>query len=221
VVGLVFELGEDARRATVESQVSFMLVISAIWFGCLNSAREIVKELPIWRQERAVNLQPLPYLASKLAPLAAISGLQVAGLVAVVAVLLDLSGSPWAQAGVLWLAAFAATAMGLLLSALVTSSDKAVATVPLLLIPQVILSGAIVALSGAVEWIARGTMISYWAFDAMKNLREESVRDALGPTGAPQVAPASGLSTDLAAISAMLLVFLVAAWLALRRGEAR
>lgn len=221
IVGVVFDLGEVARRATAESQVSFMLVISAIWFGCLNSAREIVKELPIWRRERAVNLDPLPYLASKLAPLAVISGLQVASLVAAVALLLDLSGNIWAQAGVLWLASLAATAMGLLVSALVTSSDKAVATVPVLLIPQVILSGAIVTLTGAVEWVAKVSMISYWAFDAMKNLMGESVRKAMGPAGAPLVAMESGLRADLGAIAALLAVFLAAAWLALRRGEAR
>ncbi|MGZ5339638.1 MAG: ABC transporter permease, partial [Thermoleophilaceae bacterium] len=217
----VFDLGEVARRATAESQVSFMLVISAIWFGCLNSAREIVKELPIWRRERAVNLDPLPYLASKLAPLAAISGLQVASLVAAVALLLDLSGNIWAQAGVLWLASLAATAMGLLVSALVTSSDKAVATVPVLLIPQVILSGAIVTLTGAVEWVAKVSMISYWAFDAMKNLMGESVRNAVGPAGSPLVAMESGLRADLGAIAALLAVFLATAWLVLRRGEAR
>jgi ABC-type multidrug transport system ATPase subunit len=221
VIGLVFELGEGAQRATAESQVSFMLVVSAIWFGCLNSAREIVKELPIWRRERAVNLEPLPYLASKLGPLAAISALQVAGLVAATTLLLDLSGSAWAQACVLWLASLAATAMGLLVSALVTSSDKAVATVPVLLIPQVILSGAIVALGGAVEWVAKTTMISYWAFDAMKNLMGESVRNTVGPTGAALVRTESGLRGDLGAMAALLGVFLFAAWLALRRGEAR
>lgn len=156
VVAAVFDVGDGARRAVAEAQVSFLLVLSAIWFGCLNSAREIVKELPIWYRERAVNLEPLPYLASKLMPLAAIAGLQVAALVATVTLLLDLSGRAWTQGVTLWLAAVAATAMGLMTSAIATSSDKAVAMVPVLLIPQVILSGAIVALDGAAEWVARG-----------------------------------------------------------------
>ena len=221
VIAGVFDVDEGARRATAEAQVSFMLVLSSIWFGCLNSAREIVKELPIWRRERAVNLQPLPYLASKLAPLAAIAGLQVAALVTTVTLVLGLSGRGWAQVAVLWLAAVAATAMGLMMSAIATSSDKAIAMVPVLLIPQVILSGAIVALGGVAEWVARGTMISYWSYDAMKNLMRADVRNAVGPTGAPLVVLESGLGTDIIALGALFIAFLAAAWLALRRETRR
>jgi ABC transport system ATP-binding/permease protein len=53
-----------------------MLVLSAIWFGCLNAARELVKELPIYLRERSVNLSLGPYLASKLVPLAVLCALQ-------------------------------------------------------------------------------------------------------------------------------------------------
>ena len=55
------------------------LVLSAIWFGCLNSAREFVKELPIYLRERSVNLGIAPYLTSKLVPLAALARLPVRG----------------------------------------------------------------------------------------------------------------------------------------------
>ena len=46
--------GELPQRAAAESQTTFVLILSAIWFGCINSAREIVKELPIYLRERAV-----------------------------------------------------------------------------------------------------------------------------------------------------------------------
>ena len=73
VVGLVFGKGDTiAQRAVSESQLSFMLVISAVWFGCLNAAREIVKELPIYARERSVNLAVGPYLARKLLTLNAL-----------------------------------------------------------------------------------------------------------------------------------------------------
>ena len=63
----------------------------------------------------------------------------------------------------------AATAMGLAISAFVDSNDKAVTLVPVLLIPQVIFSGAIVTLGKTGEAFARLTMISFSAFDAMKS----------------------------------------------------
>ncbi len=220
VVGSVFELGEGAQRAAAESQVAFMLVISAIWFGCLNSAREIVKERPIWQRERAVSLEPLPYLASKLVPLAAIATIQVAGLLGATTLALGLSGSNVARSAVLLLAALASTAMGLTVSALVTSSDKAVATVPIILIPQVILSGAIVKLEGVTALIAKTTMVSFWAFDAMKNAMDPAVREAPVPPGVFPILVEAPLTTDLIAIAALLSVFIAAAWLALRRKEA-
>jgi hypothetical protein len=69
--------------------------------------------------------------------------------------------------------------------------------------------------------VAKLTMISYWAFDAMKNLMDTELRDALGPTGAPMVVAEAGLRSDLLAIAGLFALFLAAAWLALRRGEAR
>jgi len=208
MVGSVFELGDAARRAAVEAQIAFVLVISAVWFGCLNSAREIVKELPIWQRERAVSVRPLPYLTSKLGPLAAIAALQVAGLLAAVEGLLDLSGGALARAGVLYLSALAATAMGLTLSALVNTSDKAIASIPALLIPQVILSGVLVEPEGAMEWLARLSTIAYWAFDAAKHTLDS-----------PLVPTHSRLGVDLAALAGFAAAFLVTSWLALRRGQ--
>ena len=65
-------------------------------------------------------------------------------------------------------AGMAATTMGLTVSAFVNTNDKAIATIPILLIPQVVLSNAIVRLDGVAETVAKVTMISFWAFDAMK-----------------------------------------------------
>ncbi|MGH8598342.1 MAG: ATP-binding cassette domain-containing protein, partial [Gammaproteobacteria bacterium] len=63
VVGTVFDAdGALPAQAVAQGQISFMLVLSAIWFGCLNSAREIVKELPVYLRERSVNLGLAPYM---------------------------------------------------------------------------------------------------------------------------------------------------------------
>jgi ABC-type multidrug transport system ATPase subunit len=205
VVGLVFDTaGAPAQRAGTEMQVAFMMVISAIWFGCLNAAREIVKELPIYLRERAVNLGIAPYLASKLLPLAVVCLLQTAALVATIALLLDVSGSHLARAGVLWLTGLAATGLGLCVSAAVGGSDKAIATVPILLIPQVVLAGAIVPLTGASEAVARASMISFWSFAAMKQTLGEAVRTAVGPTGLPVVSLDQGTGTCLAMLGLFL-----------------
>mgnify|MGYP003395400801 CR=1 FL=1 len=64
----------------------------------------------------------------------------------------------------------AATCMGLSVSAFVDSNDKAVAMAPILLIPQVVLSNAVVRLGPVGLWVAKSSMVSFWALDAMKTV---------------------------------------------------
>ena len=220
VIGSVFDTSGPTPKQVTETHVSFMLVISAIWFGCLNSAREVVKELPIFLRERAVNLEVAPYLLSKLGPLALICVIQVVGLVVATSALVELSGSNAARTGVLCLAALAATAMGLTVSALVNSSDKAVAAVPMLLIPQVILSNAIVQLEGGSKLVAKASIVSFWAFDAMKALMDPEIR-APGDIGTSLVLVETDLWTDVTAMGLLLAAFLASALLALRLKDRR
>jgi ABC-type multidrug transport system ATPase subunit len=217
VIGLVFDIDRELPlRVVQESQISFILVLSAIWFGCLNSARELVKELPIYLRERSVNLGLTPYLFSKLVPLAGLCLLQCALLLGVVASMISIPGDLPARFAVLFGAGMAATAMGLSVSAFVNSNDKAVATVPILLIPQVILSGAVVKLKGAGLWFAKASMISFWAFDAMKATLSAEVRSARDFTGALLLPLEGGVGSDLGIAAAMGAAFLAAAVLGLK-----
>ena len=209
VIGLVFDTsGALPERAKVQGQVSFMLVIAAIWFGCLNAAREIVKEQPVYLRERAVNLGIAPYLASKAVVLCALCVAQCLALVSIVAWNLDLGGDALARAAVLVATGVTATAMGLTVSALVASADKAIAMVPLLLLPQVILSGAIVKLGTASEAIARASVIAFWGYEGMQATLAPDVRALLAND------PSWG--TAIAALGAFFVVFVACAAMALR-----
>jgi ABC transport system ATP-binding/permease protein len=217
VVGLVFSIGDTlAARAVAESQIAFMLVVAAVWFGCLNAAREIVKELPIYARERSVNLGIGPYLASKLLPLALLCAIQCVTLLAAVAAFLDIPGSFAARVGILFATGMAASAMGLLVSAAVTTTDKAVAIVPILLIPQVILSNAVVRLEGWSETIAKATVVAFWGFDGMKATLADEVQQAKDLAGKALVPVVGSYQGDLLIVGAFALVFLGATLLALR-----
>lgn len=220
VVGLVFSIGDNiAARAVAESQIAFMLVVAAVWFGCLNAAREIVKELPIYARERSVNLGIGPYLASKLLPLAILCAIQCTTLLAAVAVFLTIPGSFVARAGILFATGMAASAMGLLVSAAVTTTDKAVAIVPILLIPQVILSNAVVRLEGWSETIAKATVVAFWGFDGMKATLADEVQQAKDMAGKVLVPVVGSYSSDMWIIAAFAVVFLCATLLALRQRD--
>jgi ABC transport system ATP-binding/permease protein len=147
VLALVFAVsGSDQsgfERLERGPAALFLLVASAVWFGCSNSAREIVAERAVYRRERMVNVTLGAYAMSKLTVLSAICALQCLLLLGIAWVPLGFTGSFAATYGVLLLSSLAGLGMGLTLSALVTSVEAATALVPMLLIPQIILGGVI------------------------------------------------------------------------------
>jgi hypothetical protein len=72
IIGVVLLLA--ARRDALQNVVSsngrlvlFLLAVVAVWFGVLNSVREVTKEARIYRRERLANLRISAYLFSKSA----------------------------------------------------------------------------------------------------------------------------------------------------------
>ena len=217
VVGAIFDTsGNPAERAQALSQIAFVLVLSAIWFGGINSAREIVKELPIYLRERAVVLQIPAYMLSKLLPLAVLCAIQCLSFLAIVTQMIDFPGSFLDRFVILFLAGFAATGMGLTVSAFVASNDKAIAILPLLLIPQFILSNTIVHLDGIAETVAKLSVISYWSLDAMRATLEQSVLNLRGTDGNPFIRLSADWQTDVLATAALALGFLMLAMIGLK-----
>ena len=217
VVGAVFDTsGTLPGLAIAQSQVAFMLVLSAIWFGCLNSAREIVKELPVYLRERAVNLAVVPYILSKLLPLAVLCLVQCLLLLTVVSVSLSLPGDFLPRLLLLSASAFAASAMGLAISAFVDTNDKAIAMVPILLIPQVVLSNALTTLTGINLWVAKLSMISFWGYDAFKATLSPDILAARDPAGATLIPLVESYGLGVSVIMLMTLAFLGLVGLGLR-----
>jgi hypothetical protein len=202
---------ELAARALTESQIVFILSLSVIWFGCINSVRELVKELPIYLRERSVNLAIAPYIISKFIPLTAICFLQCLLLLGVLELFISIPGDLISRFLVLFAIATASTTMGLAVSAFVDSNDKAMTTIPILLVPQIILAGAVAKLTGAALWVAKFTMISYWGFDAMKNTLSDEVKTVKSFTGELILPISASMITGLLVIIGLAVIFLIIA----------
>jgi ABC-type multidrug transport system ATPase subunit len=156
-------------------QVLLILVMGACLIGVANGVRELVKERPIYNRERAAGLSPGAYLASKLIVLGLISAVQ-----AVVLVLIGLAGRPLPPHGavltgaplvelMLAIAVLAVASMtaGLLISAVVNSSDKTMPLLVVTVLAEVVLSGAVFRLNGMaglgqLSWLSP----SRWGFGA-------------------------------------------------------
>src|SRR5205085_9107268 len=96
----------------------FILVLSAIWFGTSNAAREIMRERAIYIRERMVNLGLFNYVMSKFALLALICIAQCTVLLGIVFFALGFHGGMSAflqELGALIATSINAVALGLLL----------------------------------------------------------------------------------------------------------
>lgn len=186
------------KVAGAVSPALFLLVVAALWFGCSNAAREIVGEWAIYRRERMVNLKIPSYVASKLTVLGGLCFLQCLVMLALVAWGCDLQGNWLALLGLLTLVALVGTGFGLLVSALARTSEVALGLVPLILIPMVILGGALFPRHDMPQPAQSLTqaMASRWAFEGVLLLESEARKRFV-----PPAAPLAGAPTRTAAAS--------------------
>ncbi len=131
----------------------FIMAFAAAMFGIVNGVREIVKEAPIYRRERTVNLGIVPYMFSKIMVLGLLCLIQSAVLVLVVNLAAPIQQGIILPAPVeiyitMALTAVAGLMLGLMISAIAPNNDRAVSLIPLLLVPQVIFSGILFKLDG-------------------------------------------------------------------------
>ncbi|MFM7166649.1 MAG: FHA domain-containing protein [Planctomycetaceae bacterium] len=172
---------ELPQQASKSASIMFLLAISSVWFGCNNAAREIVKEKAIYVRERDVNLQTTAYVVSKFAVLCGISFLQVF-LLCLISGWGTSVGLGFAAVGLLCCLAVAGTTGGLLISAVSNTSDMAIATVPLVLVPQIVLAGAIAKVDGFAEWLAQSGIVLYWGYGGLISCFPSDQSELLGYT---------------------------------------
>ena len=154
--------------------VVMFLVLSTMWPGVTNAIREVVKERPITRLEVASGLSPRAYVASKVAFLGAITMVQ-SSLIAYVAtgrqqitgdgVLVSMRLELVTVAALIGLVA---CTLGLALSSITKTPDKALALLPTALVVQLAFAGTWAETSHLpVLRGLRSLMASRWGMEAM------------------------------------------------------
>jgi ABC-type multidrug transport system ATPase subunit/pSer/pThr/pTyr-binding forkhead associated (FHA) protein len=206
------------------STVLLMLVICACLAGAALSVRELVKERAIYMRERAAGLSPGAYLSSKLVVLGVIAIVQAFVLVLLGVALWPvpksgsfLTGAPLAEL-LVGIAVLCVTSMclGLLVSALVSTSEKAMPFLVILTMVQVILSGAVpVALYFPITAIAPAR----WGFGAVASTADLNNTSPIQPgkTDLLWVHTSSQWLTDIAVTIGLGLLFVLITYVILRR----
>jgi ABC transport system ATP-binding/permease protein len=187
VFGDVSQIADLRVRTFRTINLLFLLSVSCFWFGCNNAAKEIVKERTIFTRERDFNLLAGSYYMSKLIVLAAISFVQTMVVYAIVKSVCGPPGEMWDQVIIVAALAVTGTTLGLLISAFSKNEEMAVTLVPMAIIPQIVLSGAIAPVKGLGKVLAYVFVTSYWGKRGL---------DALLPDDVTRFARFAELSVD-------------------------
>jgi ABC-type multidrug transport system permease subunit len=122
----------------------FMTLVVSMFLGLTNSADEIIRDRAMLNRERNHNLRTFYYLTGKVIALATFALLQCVIYLLIGNWMLELRDMFFVHLGWMFVTALSGACLGLLVSCIVHDSRTALNTIPLLLIPQIILGGALI-----------------------------------------------------------------------------
>ncbi len=150
----------------------FLLALYGVLVGGIGQMREIVKEADIYKRERLVNLKILPYILSKIWVAGLLALYQTAAFVLIHYLAFQMPGTLLDTAMVyvtLTLSTMAGMMLGLFASALAPNPNSASLLVIVMMIPQIVLGGALIALPGAGQYVSALTT-TRWAFESLMSI---------------------------------------------------
>lgn len=122
----------------------FMSIIVSLFMGLTVSAEEIIRDRKILKREAFLNLSRSSYLLSKISILFILSAIQTLTFVIIGNYILDIKGMTLAYWLILFSTSCLANLIGLNISSAFNSAVTIYILIPILLIPQLILSGVVV-----------------------------------------------------------------------------
>ncbi|MCB8963873.1 MAG: ATP-binding cassette domain-containing protein [Bacteroidales bacterium] len=153
----------------------FMALIVALFIGLTVSAEEIFRDRKILKREAFLNLSRSSYLFSKIAILFLLSAIQTITFILIANGILQIRGMYFDYWLILFSTAVCANMLGLNISATFNSAVTIYIVIPLLMIPMMVLSGAMFSfekLNRAVGSFSRVPlvaefMVTKWGYEAL------------------------------------------------------
>lgn len=152
----------------------FMAIIVATFIGMSGSAEEIIKDRALLKREKFLQLSYHSYIWSKIVLMAGVSLIQTLLFVAVGNWVMGISDGFFLWWGVMFMTAVLANLTGLVLSQCLSSVVSIYISIPILLIPQILLCGLVVSFSDLTPMSKTGNVPlignvipSRWAYEAL------------------------------------------------------
>ncbi len=122
----------------------FMSLVVAMFLGLTNSADEIIRDRHLLSRERNHNLRTLYYLFGKVASLSAFALVQCVIYLLIGNAVLEIRDMFWVHLWWMFITSLTGACLGLLVSCVANDNRTAINAIPLILIPQIILGGALI-----------------------------------------------------------------------------
>ncbi|WP_421895427.1 ATP-binding cassette domain-containing protein [Marinoscillum sp.] len=153
----------------------FMAVVVALFVGMSVSAEEIFKDRRILERESFLNLSRFSYINSKVVFLFTLSAIQTLSFVLVGNYVLEIQGMTWYYTMILFSTSCFANMIGLNISSALNSIITIYILIPFILVPQLLLGGAMIKFDELHTGIAKQShvplvgdiMASRWAYEAL------------------------------------------------------
>jgi len=140
----------------------FLGLIVAMFLGLTNSADDIIRDRPVLQRERNIKVRLSYYVVSKTLTLGVFALVQCILYVLIGNSLLQIRGMFWIDLGIMFMTAMSGVALGLLISSLVADPKTAANIVPLVLIPQIIMGGALIKYEDMNRNLTLLYSLSHW-----------------------------------------------------------
>ncbi len=122
----------------------FMSLVVAMFLGLTNSADEIIRDRHLLNRERNHNLRTFYYLCGKVISLSTFALVQCVIYLIIGNGVLEIRDMFWVHLWWMFITSLTGACLGLLISCVVNDNRTAINAIPLILIPQIILGGALI-----------------------------------------------------------------------------
>ena len=179
ILGYISKFSENGQYTFAENKnypvFLFMSVIVALFIGLTVSAEEIFRDRKILEREKFLNLSRVSYLLSKINFLFALSAIQSLSFIIVSSLILEVRGMLFQQWIILFSTACFGNLLGLNISAGMRSAVSIYILIPLILVPHLLLGGAMIKFDDLHKSMSRKVyvpvvgdiMVTRWAYEAI------------------------------------------------------
>src|SRR4051812_15635644 len=140
----------------------FLSLIVAMFLGLTNSADDVIRDRAVLQRERNLNVRLSYYVISKSITLGVFALVQCILFVLIGNYILQIRGMFWVDLAIVFMTAMGGVTLGLVISSLVGDPKTAANIVPLVLIPQIIMGGALIKYEDMNRNLALVYALTHW-----------------------------------------------------------